>query len=79
MKKQRCYIADGSSVCQAFEKFSDARRCADRAPWANGLVYRAAQDWRDSAGFQPAGRLCYTAPNAPYSFPERGGLFEEDA
>ena len=78
IEMKKCYIADGVSVCQAFPRFADARKCADSAPWADGRVYRVAQHWRDSAGFAPQrGRLGYTAPGAPFAFPLRGGMFDD--
>lgn len=75
--EKRCYVADGKSCAQAFPSFSEARQAAMRAPWANGLVYRHAVEFTTPVGFPDTGKLCFTAPGAPFEFPERGGLFEE--
>jgi len=75
--KKRCYVADGSSCQQAFPRFSEARSAAMRAPWANGMVYKHGVDFLTPIGMASSGKLCFTAPGAPFEFPERGGLFED--
>ena len=63
MKKEFCFCVTGDECQQWFEKFSDARRAAIYAPWADGRVFRHDCPITVACGFgEIGGRLVFRMP-----------------